>query len=130
MVNSFSFMTAALMIRFRPKSYNNHWANLNNFYSIGFALLSSQTLRRPIVDKSIKWWLIKKLKFSMARDFVWGLYTNTRAVYQKTSYRLQTYLSELRREFDWSGCSFGPSASWLTSTKIMSESLWRVLLKL
>jgi len=21
------------------------------------------------------------------------------------------YLSELRREFDWSGCSFGPSAS-------------------
>ena len=24
---------------------------------------------------------------------------------------LSDYLSELRREFDWSGCSFGPSAS-------------------
>jgi len=70
MVDGFGFTTAALTTRFRPKSYNNHWADLNNFYSVGFALLSSQTLRRPIVDRSVGWWLIKKSKFSMARSFV------------------------------------------------------------
>ena len=70
MVDGFGFTTAALTMRFRLKSYNNHWANLNNFCSVKFALLSSQTLRRPIINKSVGWSLIKKLKFSMARDFV------------------------------------------------------------
>jgi len=70
MVDGFNYMTAALTTRFRPKSYNNHCADLNNFCSVGFASLSSQTLRRPIVDKIVKWWLIKKSKFSMARSCV------------------------------------------------------------